>query len=412
MDRQTEQRLLREIGVLDAAGEALLTNAQAQSPITRYTDNARFEQEQAAIFRRYPTMAAHSSELAQPGAFICRQIAGLPILLTRDQSGQAHAFINVCRHRGAELVSDASGCRHRFTCPYHAWTWGNDGNLLAVPHESQGFPDLDRNTMGLVRVPSCERYGWLWLIPEPTTEDQPRPSLDLDAYLLGLGADLDWLGAQNLRVAASTSLTCAANWKVIVEGGIESYHFQVAHRDTIGPYFHDNLSTYEVFGSHFRSVLPRKSTRQLPPDDEALWYLREHANVLYSFMPSSQLLVQQDHIVWIQANPQAVDSTALSLFTLAPDDGRETHWERNHDITMRTLTEDFDLAESIQRGFTTGANAHVNFGRFEGALTRFHGVVDGLVSAQDPPIFMQPGDVVRCEVESIGAIENKVVTPG
>src|SRR5690606_40935192 len=57
---------------------------------------------------------------------------GGPVLLTRDQHGELHAFANYCRHRGAQLAEGA-GRRQRLVCPYHAWSFGLDGSLLRAP---------------------------------------------------------------------------------------------------------------------------------------------------------------------------------------------------------------------------------------------------------------------------------------
>ena len=71
-------------------------------------------------------------------------------------------------------------------------------------------------------------------------------ALDLDAHLGELEADLAWLDMTKFEIAHSDEIDCAANWKILVEGGIEAYHFRVAHRDTIAPYFIDNLSSIRM----------------------------------------------------------------------------------------------------------------------------------------------------------------------
>ena len=167
----------------------------------------------------------------------------------------------------------------------------------------------------------------------------------------------------------------------------ESYHFRIAHKDTIGPFFQDNLSSYRMFGRHIRSILPRArldAEMALPEDSRSL---RRATNLVYSIFPSCQLLVQEDHIVWIQALPTAPDRTVVRLASLAPADADtgdpETarHWRKNHGITARTLSEDFAIGESIQSGLSSGANADLHFGRFEGALDRFNRIVEEELAA-------------------------------
>ncbi len=118
MDRATELSLLEELAGLKTAGRAFLDESIAASPVERYASSKRFAAEQRSLFRATPLLAAHASEIANPGDFLTKDLAGLPLLLTRNRDGQAHAFLNVCRHRGARLVDEAAGCKLSFSCPY------------------------------------------------------------------------------------------------------------------------------------------------------------------------------------------------------------------------------------------------------------------------------------------------------
>jgi phenylpropionate dioxygenase-like ring-hydroxylating dioxygenase large terminal subunit len=60
------------------------------------------------------------------------QIAGAPIILANDK-GTIRAFHNVCRHRGAQLVSEKCTNRRTILCPYHRWGYALDGRLMGTP---------------------------------------------------------------------------------------------------------------------------------------------------------------------------------------------------------------------------------------------------------------------------------------
>ena len=376
MKRETELELIDELLGLKDAGSAFLDETVTASPVARYACPERFEHERQHVFRALPLIAAHASELPRPNAFVRRELAGLPVLFTRDGDNAVHAFLNVCRHRGARLVDEDSGCAGSFSCPYHAWTWSNRGELRGIPHERQGFPGLDKADWGLRRLPCEERLGWIWVTPNPDGD------LDLDTHLGEIADDLAWLDLADHAIAVSDEIDCAANWKLLVEGGIEAYHFRVAHKETIAPYFLDNLSSYRMFGRHIRSVLPRSTLSEYGNQRREDWAIRDHIHLLYSVFPTSQLLVQHDHLAWVRYEPKAADRTLIRLSTLAPaDDDRVDHWKRNHDITLITLREDFALGESIQSGFASGANEDLRFGRYEGALHRFNGVVEEMLVA-------------------------------
>ena len=377
MDRSTEIELLEELAGLREGGAFHLDDAVATSPVTRYTCPQRFELERQKLFRALPAIVAHRSELPEPDSFLTREFAGLPLLLTRDGAGAVHAFLNVCRHRGNRLVDAATGCRRRFACPYHAWTWDNGGALLRITHGDVGFPDIDKGALGLKRLGCTEAHGWIWVVAD--TDAAP----DIDRFLGGLAADFAWLDAGNLKIVHEYIGERAANWKILVEGGLEAYHFRIAHKNTVGPYFHDNLSSYRVFGRHIRTILPRVRLDAMMTEPRERWSLRRETNMVYTVFPSAQLLVQEDHVVWVPALPLAPDRTLVRVATLAPADfdpadaEAALHWRKNHDITMRTLCEDFAIGESIQSGLASGANDELRFGRFEGALDRFNRIVEG-----------------------------------
>ena len=377
MERQTEYELIDELLALKQAGMPFLDATQEQNPVAHYFDEDRFAAETDALFRALPMIAAHASELPEAGSFLRREIGGRSVLLTRDADRQIHAFLNVCRHRGTRLVDAEAGCAKRFSCPYHAWTYGSNGALLAAPHFETGFPDSDKAKLGLTRLPVLEKFGFVWVIAAPDSKAQ------IADYFAGLGAELDALAIDDMVIAEQTNERRKANWKILIEGGIEAYHFKIAHRSTIGPYFEDNLSTYRCFGPHIRSVLARNTVAGLADTPRDTWRLRDHANLLYTLFPTSTFLVQQDHIVWVSQMPVSAGETDIRLATLVPQARRDEkqYWARNHAITTTTLDEDFAIGESIQSALASGANEQMTFGRYEGALARFNATIADYINA-------------------------------
>ncbi len=378
MATSTQKALLRELIDLHQEKSPYLDETWEQIDLNRYVSQEFFAKERSRISRALPQIAAHSTELPEIGSFLTLEIAGSPIFLVRDEHGVARAFYNVCRHRGAQLVGESSGSKQRFSCPYHAWTWNPSGELIAVPHEKTGFPGLTRTDYGLHAV-ACQEYaGWIWVnLSEENT-------MDVAAHLEDMAEDISEMRAGDHLVFDTSIRDLDANWKLLVEGGIESYHFRVAHKNTIASLFLDNLSSYQCFGPHIRSVLPRSTLPDLASQDAETWDFPKHANVLYSLFPGTQFLVQEDHFIWIQGIPLAPDRTRLRLSTLIPaaenTADKQRYWDSHHALTMTTLDEDFALAESIQKGMRSGANTHLNFGRFQGALAKFNGFVDEAIA--------------------------------
>lgn len=361
--------LLQDLLRLKQAGKPFMDKAETRNPVSHYRDPVRFEQEQQAIFERLPTMLAHVSELAEPHSFLRRTANGRPLLLTRGETGEIRVFLNVCRHRGTRLVTDEAGCKRRHSCPYHAWTWDSDGRFVNAPHFETGFPDTTRDELQLAALPVVVHRGFVWLLPAGAPP--------LAEFLTAMDEELNWADTEKLKVHQQTTQQRHCNWKLLVEGGLEAYHFRIAHRNSIAPLFQDNLSSYQCFGPHMRSVLPRASLDQLADQPPETWQLRKHANVLLNVFPSSSLLVQADHVIWICMTPLAVDLSEIRITTLIPADSDQpaSYWDRNHALTVTTLDEDFELGESIQGGLDSGANKAMRFGRFEGALGRFNRIV-------------------------------------
>ncbi len=94
-------------------------------------------------------VVCHVSDIANAGDWQTLGFLGESILVIRGEDMNVRAFTNVCRHRGSRLLSNASGCAKRLTCPYHGWTYGLDGRLIGVPGKSD-YPDLDMGAHGLV----------------------------------------------------------------------------------------------------------------------------------------------------------------------------------------------------------------------------------------------------------------------
>lgn len=372
MNRELELALLREVITLRQARAPAAEGQVRTSPVERYVDPGRHAREQAAL-RDRPLYLAHVGELSEAGAFVRRDVGGQSLLVVRGADLQVRVFANVCRHRGTRLVDEERGCAQRLRCPYHAWTWDLSGGLVAVPGRAEGFPDLDDAAYGLVRVPHAERLGGVWIRP-----DHGEVDAVLDAVLAPLSEELEALGLDRLVPYRTSARDWHANWKLLSEGGLESYHFAVAHADSIAPFFVHNGATWRRVGHHFRLVIPRVTLDALPSMPEARWHIREHCNVLYLLFPNLWVLVQADHVVLFHAFFDAVDRTHIRLVTLRPDPGRpwteeeDIYWARNHAISTRALDEDFGLAERIQRGFGTVPGQVLTFARFEGALPAFH----------------------------------------
>ena len=371
-----------------------LADAEGQServPVSQYTSDEQTAQE-LRLLRQFPQPVAGSSSIPTPGAWLSLTQFGVPLLLVRQADGAVHAFINVCRHRGARVVAEGSGTEARaFTCPYHAWTYQSDGCLRGVP-DAFGFPCLKKEDSGLKRLAAVERAGVIWVVLDPAS-----PIRDIDTHLGPLMKNLESLdGLCTPASYAQRSYDVNANWKLLIDGVFEAYHFKVAHRQTIAHMFMNNLQLVDDFDLHKRLYLIKSRFPKEQPEAEE-FDPRKYGNLTYYFFPNTIILVQPDHGQLSYVEPLSASRTRVHELTLIPaeptTEKTRAYWDANVDLYRRTLAEDYALAESIQAGLSSGANEHLTFGTFEYSAPRFHAQLGQLLesltgcrtSAQRPP---------------------------
>jgi phenylpropionate dioxygenase-like ring-hydroxylating dioxygenase large terminal subunit len=368
MEHSLQVALAHELFEHIDAGTTCLADEVVRNPIDGYIDPGRLKRELEILFRRYPLMMGLSCRIPEPGDYVTDDNCGVPILMVRDRDGEVRAFLNVCRHRGANV---ARGCGHverAFVCPYHGWSYDHRGRLLGIP-DSRNFEGIDRDQHGLVALPVCERFGCIWVQPEP------GGSFDIDKELGDLGPELASYGFESYHFYTRRVLHRRMNWKMLIDTFLESYHFAALHTDTVAPIFLHNVCLFHPFGFHMRETLPRRSIADMRKLPESEWDLVKHSALVYILFPNSVIVMQSDHAeIWrvFPVDGKVDECVALLDFYVpepASTDSAHEHWRRNLDLTLRTVEEeDFPTGESIQKGLTSGAQTHVTYGRNEPAL--------------------------------------------
>lgn len=358
-----------------------LADGVYRNPVSDYTSPQQAARERDLFFRRGPLCIGLSCLLPKAGDFLTHDYAGVPILLVRQPDGSLRAFLNVCRHRGARLAEGRGAGARDFSCPYHGWCYGLDGALLARPDESS-FAEIDKAASGLRELPLVEKYGLIWLSP------MPGAGFDIDALLAGLERDLAAYRLESYHHYETRVLQRRINWKVAVDTFLELYHLNVLHPRTVGPILYTNLATFDAFGRNLRMIGARRTIGELRETSEAAWDLIRHSAVVCVLFPNTVLIMQGDHLETWHIFPagNGVDECQMyaSLYTPEPalTDSARRHWDRNMELLMATVEkEDFPLSEGMQRGFYSGAQQDVIFGRNEPSLQHFHKSVKAALAA-------------------------------
>lgn len=378
MKHADEVALIERILGNIAAGRREMANGERLSPVDAYVSPQRHGAELSHLFRRYPVIVGPSSALPEPGTFLTHDFTGAPILAARGTDGTVRAFLNVCRHRGSRIVTEASGKAGRaFVCPYHAWSYDLTGALAGIS-DAAAFPGLDRSTHGLVQLPAVERHGLIWVQPGPA---ETGNALDIDAFLGPLASDFANFGLEGAALYAPAELRRAMNWKVMVDTFLEDYHFRWVHGQSVHKFYLGNASVYDRIGRHIRYVIPKRTIKDLAGTDPATWRLRDHSNILYYIFPNTVMVFVADHAAIFAMFPDGgPDRSVMHLSFCLPEkpesEKARTYWDKNAGLIRTALGEDFVVGEGIQAGFASGANTHLTFGRYEKGLSYFHDIVE------------------------------------
>lgn len=332
-----------------------------QEPVENYRSVERFHRE-LDLLRRLPVPFCPSAALREPGAYVARRAAGIPILAVRGKDGQVRAFRNACRHRGAEVAS-GMGRASAFACPYHGWTYRFDGSLAGVPHE-YGFPGIDKSAHGLVPVLVQERAGIVFVTQDGQASNRD-PGEGLPDLIM---ADQDLIDAHDNEADF--------NWKVSLEGSLEGYHIRFGHPETFYPYGYDNLNVVEHVGQNSRVTFPFRRIEKLADLPEAERDIRGRVTYVYHLFPNALVTVLSHHTILVVLEPIAPARTRNVAYSLAHTGGDpEAAATAKRDAQFVNETgapEDRALAESVQRAMATGANDYYTFGHFESAIIHFH----------------------------------------
>jgi nitrite reductase/ring-hydroxylating ferredoxin subunit len=202
-------------------GCELLSIQHVTLPFAWYSDEEQLRRERRRIFARSWQYAGRAEQVAAPDSFLATDAGGIPVLATRDTTGELRAFINVCRHRGA-VLTEGCGSRASIQCHYHAWTYDVDGSLRSAPR-SEREPEFDPAEWSLLPASVGSWGPFLFVNPDPEAPALEEHLGDLPEIL---ARDID-LG--DLTFHSRVDFGANANWKIVVENFLECYHCPTAH---------------------------------------------------------------------------------------------------------------------------------------------------------------------------------------
>jgi Rieske 2Fe-2S family protein len=333
---------------------SLTSDGQMSLPAGAYADVSVFRWELEHFFDESWVCVGRAEDLRDAGDRRAVRLGRESVLLVRGEGGSLHAFYNVCRHRGHELLEVGRAASGRFVrCPYHAWCYGPDGELKGAP----GFGNVtgfDKADYSLVPVRLAEWQGWLFA---NASADAPP----FEEHVGNLGEMIGNHRSGELVAGARRDYEVAANWKILVENYHECYHCPSIHPELckVSPpksgedheargawvggsmELEDHAQTMSLTGESLAPMLPHLTSLQ----QREVYYYQLFPNLLISLHP--------DYVLTHRLAPLAPDLTRVEcewLFSREAVEAEGFDPSYASDFWDITNGQDWRACEGVQRG--------------------------------------------------------------
>jgi len=348
-------------------------------PARAYVDRATFDAELDGVFARAWIFVCPERVVAEPGSFATANVAGEPVAVVRGDDGELRALSNVCRHRAMQILSGTGSCPKVLRCPYHGWTYRQDGQLAAVP-EARGFAALDREG---VRLPTFRVEALAGLVFVSLDADVPP----LAEWFGDARGRLESLGIAGLKVKGPIVTEYPYNWKNLADNYLEGYHIPVGHPGLLrmldykrylatvgkrhawidGPFRGKPSKNYQE-RLYQRLMRPMQG---FPKELEGAW-------TYVHLWPATFIDIYPDQIDTWQLFPAGLRRTRTEARIYHSGSGalrdrlvRTINWRFN----SKVMAEDVELCDAVQRGLESRTYERGVLNRNENGVLNFHNLL-------------------------------------
>ncbi len=340
-------------------------------PSHSFTDHQRHQAEREQFFLNSPQVVGFAGEVAKPNSYKAVTVLEKPVLICRNANGDLRAFINACRHRGAQ-IAEGTGCAKSLSCPFHGWTYDLDGKLKGRRRESAFASDSKDS---LVSLPVSDRAGMLTVGLTPAIAQRT-----VDEFLSDIDPALQNFDFASMQSIATRRFEVNANWKLVVGLSNEGYHFENLHRDSLAPMMSSH-GVVDYYGKHTRWAFSLKSIRDLENQPETDWPADFPGAINHTLFPGTVIVAVPGAAQMIRAEPGQLPGTSTvyysGVFTGSDDAG-------TNEQLRKSVAESFDFGERIfvdedlfaaaqcQLGIAAGGLPGITAGRNEPLIAFWH----------------------------------------
>jgi len=331
--------------ILEALAEIRgLDESQARSlPAGFYASEEYLELEKEEIFRKEWICLGRVDEVRRRGDYFTTQLLDEPLLVARGEDDKVRVLSNVCRHRSSVIV-EGRGKAKNFVCPYHAWTYANDGQLLRAPYMDQ----VDGFKVEGCRLPEFKTevwHGFLYV----NLDGKSKP---LAPRLKGLEPYVRNFHAEDMVFQSVKDEVWPTNWKSLAENFMEGYHLSTVHHLTLHHRTPTHLCEkippgegYTGYKSHYT-----RQTRQRKPYRPDLTGEEKRYALFFWVFPSQVVALGPDGVGSLNLQPRGVGEVAnrVTSSSFRPDLAQAKQ-SRAVDVD-KIMAEDRDQLVLVRRG--------------------------------------------------------------
>ncbi|MFL2692381.1 MAG: aromatic ring-hydroxylating dioxygenase subunit alpha [Gammaproteobacteria bacterium] len=396
MHKHEQIRLLK--GLINHLDNKTNINAGGiiKTPADTYTSEERFTREWDSFFLNHPQIIGLSGDLPKADTFITTEDFGVPVLATRNSKGEFKAYVNICSHRGVIVENVERGEKSKFSCPFHGWTYSNEGDLIGYP-KSEQFGNIEKTCYGLKELPALEKFGFLWVHP---SQDGV---IDLED-LLGdeLIKEFDSWRFEDLIFSNEDVYTTEMNWKLAIDTFGETYHFSVLHKDSLFQSFYGNCQMFDSFKRNGRLILCKRTIDELRDLSESEWDICAGSLPVYYLFPNIIFIPTLEGAFLVKEYP-AENSPHKSYskisFYFHPHilehlkelektgiNAKQLLQDQYEGFASVIRDEDYAVAASSHKGLRSGNLDYLTFGKNEPALHHYHNTYREALGLQPLPL--------------------------